>query len=78
MISDKLGGISNPMPPPDATMPADNQSGYFLFRISGTAIRLIADATATLEPDIALNMTQVVTVASPNPPLIQLTSASAN
>ena len=70
--------MRRPMPPPDATMPADIQSGYFRFRISGIAIKLMADATATLEPDIALNMTQVVTVANPKPPRIQLTKASAN
>jgi hypothetical protein len=70
--------MSNPMPPPDATIPADNQSGYFLFRISGIAIRLIAEATATLDPEIALNITHVDTVAKPKPPLIQLTSDSAN
>ena len=78
MIKDKLGGISNPIPPPEATIPADIQSGYFRFRISGIAIKLIAEATATLEPEIALNITQVETVAKPKPPLIQLTKDSAN
>ena len=41
-------------------------------------MRLMADATATLEPEIALNSTQVETVASPKPPMTQLTIASAN
>jgi hypothetical protein len=41
------------------------------------AIRLMADATATLEPEIAENMTQVTTVAKAKPPTIQLMSASA-
>ena len=41
-------------------------------------MRLMAEATATLEPEMALNSTQVVTVASPNPPMTQLTMASAN
>ena len=52
----------------DATIPADNQSGYLRFRISGMAIKLIADATATLEPDIALNMTQVSHSSKAKPP----------
>ena len=42
------------------------------------AITLIAAAIATLEPEMAPNMTQESTVATPKPPGIHPTSASAN
>ena len=41
------------------------------------AITLIAAAMATLEPEMAPNSTQASTVATPKPPGIQPTSASA-
>jgi|TARA_B110000305_G_scaffold104144_1_gene117035 hypothetical protein len=63
-----LGGINEPRVPDAAITPHANPGSYLYFNISGTAMRDIADAVATLEPDADANNAQAATLVTANPP----------
>ena len=63
-----LGGINDPRVPDAAMTPVANPRSYLCLNISGTAIRAIADAVATLEPEAAANIEHAPTLAIASPP----------
>src|SRR5262249_46978841 len=62
------GGTRIPSAPEVEITPTPNLRGYPYSTIAGIMIEPIATTVATLDPEIAANIAQAVTPASPNPP----------
>ena len=63
-----LGGIKIPSVPEAATVPVAKVSLYLYFFISGSAILPMVAAVAAVDPQMAANPAQAITVAIVNPP----------